>query len=216
MPVITIAREFGAGGAEVGAILASRLGVEVVDRSLIIAVAGRLRMAPEEVEAEDEHPRAFFDRLLRAVTPINDVVGAPWDPSELETTDPHESVVALTAEVIREAARSKDAVIVGRGARFVVGDRPDAVHAFLCAPADVRVRRIAARSAIDEAEAARRVRANDARRTGYVREVHGRDWRDPHLYDLVLNTGTVGYEAVADLILALGATRTTGVRSGPS
>ena len=207
MPVITIAREFGAGGAEVGAILASRLGVDVVDRSLIIAVAGRLRMAPEEVEAEDEHPRAFFDRLLRAVTPINDVVGVPWDPSELESADPHQSVVELTAEVIREAARSKDAVIVGRGARFVVGDRPGAVHAFLCAPVEVRVRRIAERFSIDDAEARRRVQANDARRTGYVREVHGRDWRDPHLYDLVVNTGAVGYEIVADLILALAAAR---------
>ena len=108
MPVITIAREFGAGGAEVGAILASRLGVDVVDRSLIIAVAGRLRMAPEEVEAEDEHPRAFFDRLLRAVTPINDVVGVPWDPSELESADPHQSVVELTAEVIRERGSAQD------------------------------------------------------------------------------------------------------------
>lgn len=208
MPVITIAREFGAGGTQVGALLANRLGVEVVDRSLIDAVAGRLRVAPEEVEAEDEHPRAILDRLLRAVTPINDVVGVPWDPSELETADQHQAVVDLTAEVIREAARSRDAVIVGRGARFVVGDRPDAVHVFLCAPVDVRVRRIAARFLVDEAEAARRVHENDVRRTGYVREVHGRDWRDPHLYDLVVNTGRVEFATVADLVLLLGAART--------
>lgn len=208
MPVITIAREFGAGGTQVGALLANRLGVEVVDRSLIVAVAGRLRVAPEEVEADDEQPRTFLDRLLRAVTPINDVVGVPWDPSELETADQHQSVVDLTAEVIREAARSHDAVVVGRGARFVIGDRPDAVHVFLCASVDVRIRRITERFLIDGAEATKRVHDNDARRTAYVRQVHGRDWRDPHLYDLVINTGTVGYETVTDLVLALAAART--------
>ena len=72
----------------------------------------------------------------------------------------------------------------------------------------MRVRRIAERFSIDDAEAGRRGQANDGRRTGYVREVHGRDWRDPHLYDLVVNTGAVGYEIVADLILALAAART--------
>jgi cytidylate kinase len=205
MPVITIAREFGAGGADIGAVLAGRLGVEVVDRSLILDVATRLQVEPAEVEAEDEHPRPFLDRLLRAVTPINDVVGVPWDPSELATTDPHASVVALTAEVIREAARSPDAVIVGRGARFVIGDRPDAVHVFLCAPVAVRVQRIAERLGVDEAEAARQVHQNDARRSGYVREVHGQDWRDPHLYDLVVNTGSVSYEVAVELILGLAA-----------
>ncbi len=210
MAVITIAREFGAGGADIGAILAERLGVDVVDRSLILAVADRLRVAPEEVEAEDEHPRPLVDRILRAVTPINDVVGVNWDPSELESSDPHASVVALTAEVIRQAAMAKDAVIVGRGARFVVGDRPDAVHVFLCAPLDSRIARIAERFGVDRAEAARRVHDNDARRTGYVREVHGRDWRDPHAYDVVINTGSVSYETAADLILALAAARTAG------
>jgi cytidylate kinase len=207
MPVITIAREFGAGGADIGAILAERLGVEIVDRSLILDVAKRLQVEPAEVEAEDEHPRPFLDRILRAVTPINDVVGVPWDPSELATTDPHASVVALTAEVIREAARSPDAVIVGRGARFVLGDRPGAVHVFLCAPVAVRVPRIARRLTVDEAEAAREVHLNDVRRAGYVREVHGQDWRDPHLYDLVVNTAAVPYEVAADLILELAASR---------
>ncbi len=207
MPVITIAREFGAGGADTGRILAERLGVDVVDRSLITAVAERLRVALEDVEAEDEHPRPLLDRRLRAVTPINDVVGVPWDPSDLDAADPHQSVVELTAEVIIEAARSPDAVIVGRGARFVLGDRPDVVNAFLCAPLEVRVRRIAERLGVDEAEAARRVHENDARRTGYVREVHGRDWRDPHFYDLVINTARIDYDTAADLVLALAAAR---------
>ncbi len=148
MPIVTIARETGAGGADVGRLLADRLGADPVDGSLI-----------EEVAGEDEQPR------------------------------------------------SGNAVIVGRGACFVLADLLDAVHVFLCAPLEVRVRRLVARWGTDEASARRRLLVDDARRRVYVQEVHGREWRDPLNYDLAIDTGRVDFEEAAEAIALVAARR---------
>ena len=207
MPVVTIAGETGAGGAEVGRRLAERLGADLVDGSLIDEVARRLQLPREEVAGEDEQPRSLLGRLLRGLALAEGPLGTEPSLSEGIPGDPHDAVVALTAQVIREAARSGSAVIVGRGACFVLAELPDAVHAFLCAPLEVRVRRLVALWNTDAATARRRLLADDARRRAYVQEVHGREWRDPLHYDLAIDTGRVELEDAVALIALLAARR---------
>ncbi len=67
MSVITIARQFGAGGTSVGQILARKLQADLLDRQLIAEVARRLEMPEDEVEAQDEQPGSFLNRLLIAL-----------------------------------------------------------------------------------------------------------------------------------------------------
>jgi cytidylate kinase len=66
MPIVTISRQFGAGGSSVAGLVASELGAEVVDKKLIEEVASRLSMRPSDVEAEDERPRTLMERLVRS------------------------------------------------------------------------------------------------------------------------------------------------------
>ena len=207
MPVVTIAGETGAGGAEVGRRLAERLGADLVDGSLIDEVARRLQLPREEVEGEDEQPRSLLGRLLRGLALAEGPIGAETALREGIPGDPHEAVVALTAQVIREAARAGPAVIVGRGACFVLAELPAAVHVFLGAPLEVRVRRLVALWGTDAPTARRRLLADDARRRAYVQEVHGREWRDPLRYDLAIDTGRVELDDAVALIALLAARR---------
>jgi cytidylate kinase len=208
MPVVTIARETGAGGAEVGRLLANRLAADLVDGYLIDEVACRLELPREDVEERDEQPRSILERLLRGLALAQGPMGADASLVTEVPPDPHDAIVALTAQVIREAARSGNAVIVGRGAGFVLADLPGVIRVFLCAPVEVRARRFALLWGVDEAAARQRLVADDAKRRAYVCEVHGHEWRDPHHYDLAINTGRVSYADAAELVLLLVARRT--------
>ncbi len=207
MPVITIAREYGAGGAEIACDLARELGAEICDRSLIAEVARRTRLPPEEVAAEDELGRSLPDRILRTFVPVGEAA-AGWAIDPVELVDRHVLVERITRVALREAARSGNAVIVGRGGASELRDEPTAYHVFLWAPEPDRVRAVRERLACDEATARRTIHRIDASRSSYVHEVYGVDWRDPHLYDLVLNTGRLGHAAsVAAILGAVGARR---------
>jgi cytidylate kinase len=203
MPVITIAREFGAGGARVAAMLAQRLGAEVIDRQLVAEVASRLGLTTDEVTAEEERPTSVADRLIRSFGWISEAYGGSWGPPSGDPlSDPHQAVRLLTEEVIRETARRANAVIVGRGGAFVLADWPGVLHVFLRSAEPVRMREVMARYALSEEEARRRLHHADAERAAYMRQNYGADWRDPRHYDLVLDTGRLGYQRAAEAILA--------------
>ena len=125
--VITIAREYGSGGAVIGQELAARLGWKLLDRELILELARRAHVQPSEVSQMDEHPSSFIARLLKAFWignaytysgPAPDVVDADY-------------LAELSAIVISEAAKLGQCVIVGRGAQCVLREREDAFHVFV-------------------------------------------------------------------------------------
>jgi len=206
MAVITVARQFGAGGSSVARIVADRLGADVVDKALIDEVARRLKIEPGEVEAEDEHGLSLADRLVRSFDPLAFAMGTGAEASGTGALfDSHRAVRELTEEVIREVAGRGNVVIVGRAAAVLLRDLPGALHVFLCAAEPVRMRTVMARFGLDEPTARQRLRDTDAARAAYVRQTYSVDWRDPLLYDLVINTGRLGYEVAADLILACAA-----------
>lgn len=203
MPVVTIGRQFGSGGSDIARLVAARLGAEVVDRELIAEVAQRMGADTGEIEAEDEHPRRLVDRLARAMSPMAFEFGVAWEPPYTDPAyDPRRAVLDLEREVIREVAGRGNAIIVGRGGAFVLAEHPGALHVYLVAPIEVRLRTVMDRQACSEEEARRRLHEVDANRAAYASQLYGADWGDPIHYDLVLNTGRLGYAASAELILA--------------
>jgi len=105
--------------------------------------------------------------------------------------------------VIEEAARAGNVVIVGRGGAYLLRDFPGALHVFLGAAKSVRVKAIMERFKIASEEEARKLMdRTDENWTAYVKQVYGHDRNLPGHYDLVLNTGRLGYEATVDAILA--------------
>jgi cytidylate kinase len=209
MPVITIGRQFGAGGNTVAQMLAHELHSEILDSRIIDEVAHRLQLPKEEVEAEDEQPGSFLARLLMALgsastEPLIPPEATAWTPPNAAPTfDTRKAVLAITQHVIEEAARSGNVVIVGRGGAYILRDFPGALHVFLRAPESIRVRTIMARFNLNsEEEARRRLKQADENWTSYIKQVYGHDRNLPSHYDLVLDTGRLGYDATVDAILA--------------
>ncbi len=208
MPVITIARLFGAGGDSVAKMLAHRLKADFLGPELIDEVAHRLEMPREEVEAADERPGTFLNRLLIALGAANPEPaiaseGTGWTPPY---ADPHmdsrRAVLELTQQVIREAARSGNVIILGRGGAYILNDLPGALHVFLRAAESERIIAVMERESIGADEARQRVKQTDENRRAYIRQVYGHTWDLPGHYDVVLDTGRLGYDATVEAILA--------------
>jgi cytidylate kinase len=208
VPVITIGRMYGAGGETVGHLVAGRLGAELVDSKIFVEVARRLELPPDEVERLEEVPGSFLNRVIQALGSASIEFAAPpeaaaWAPPYNDPTlDTRKAVLQITQELIREAARTGNAVIVGRGAAYLLGDHPGALHVFLRGSERDRVAGLRETFGYGEDEARRRIKHVDANRRAYVRQVYNHDWLDPAHYHLVVDTGRMGYERTAGVILA--------------
>ena len=208
MPVITIARQYGAGGETIGALVAQRLGAELIDRQFFEEVAQRLELPHHEVEKHEESPGPFLNRVLNALGSASVEFAAPpeaaaWTPPYSDPGfDTRKAVLKVTQEVIHEAFQTGNAVIVGRGAAYVLHDHPHVLNVFVRASERVRVRHVQEARGLDEEQARRRLKRVDANRAAYVRQVYNHDWLHPSHYHMVLDSGKLGYERAADVILA--------------
>jgi len=206
VPVITLAREFGAGGETVGHLLADRLGIEYLDGKIVDEAARRLGIGTDVVESYDERAGGLLDRLLRQLATVDfstpqDV--AAWTPPYGDLAwDPRKSVLAATQEIIRNQAATGNGVIVGRGAAYVLLDRPEVRRVFLRAPFDFRVRAIMEARKLDEAAARKYLKERDANSAAYIKQIYGHDWQHTSHYDLVIDTARLGHQMAAGLILA--------------
>jgi hypothetical protein len=166
-------------------------------------VARRLSLTTDEVIAEEERPKSVVDRLIRTFAWISEAYSPGWSPPYGDPIpDPQRAVRLLTEEVIHESARRGNAIIVGRGGAFLLADWPGVLHVFLRSAEPVRTREVMARLAVTEEDARRRLHQTDTDRAAYARQEYATDWRDPRHYDLVLDTGRLGYQRAAEAILA--------------
>jgi cytidylate kinase len=192
--VITVAREYGSGGGRIAERLASRLGWQLIDNSLITQVAKAAHVDPEICHECDEHVDSWFHRLNKQTFGL----GAFEAIASGDVFDA-DAMVALTRTFIREAAQEGNAVIVGRGAQCVLQGRQDVLHTFIFAPMDERIRRIRERFGSGFATPGR-ILEKDRERAAYVRYYYSCDWRDPHLYD-VLFCSLMGEETIVGMML---------------
>jgi cytidylate kinase len=207
MPVITITGLYGAGRETVGQMVAEQLDAELVDRKIFEEVSRRLDLPAEEVEKHEEEPASLLDRVLQALGTASVEFAAPpeataWTPPYGDVAiDTRKAVLNVIQEVIREAARSGNAVIVGRGGAYVLSEHPAALHVFLHGSEAERVRS-AQGDRMSEEEARRRTKKIDANRGAYIRQVYNHDWAHPAHYHAVLDSAHFGWRRTADLIVA--------------
>jgi cytidylate kinase len=209
MPVITIGRQYGAGGETIGAMVAERLGAELVDRKIFEEVAHRLELPHDEVEKHEECGGTFLNRVLQALGSASVEFAAPpeaaaWTPPYSDPTlDTRKAVLEVTQEVMREAARTGNAVIVGRGGAYVLENDRNVLNVFIRASQTARVEHIRQLLGLNEEQAIRRVKQVDGNRGSYIRQVYNHDWLHPAHYHVVLDSGRLGYDRTADAIVAL-------------
>lgn len=197
--LITISRQFGAGGSELATAIGERLGWPVLDRDLAHRVAERLRLEDQVVQKFDEHTPSFFARVAAMmVTPQPE--GFSFPPEDLPS---HDAVAEATAQVIREAGGSPPLIVVGHGGSCIFAGRSDVLHLRVNASTRGRCARIVRRMHVTPGEASSMVHRADLDRRAYIQRYFHRDWHDPLLYDLHLNTDRLSIDEAADMITRL-------------
>lgn len=204
--IITVSRMFGSGGSDVAARVARQLGWSLLDNAMVDAVAERLGVSAAEVSSLEERVPSLAERIanmMRMSTP--EFVIPVSDGSLTETAEMR--VVDVTNRVIEEAVQEGNAVLVGRGAQCMLADRPDALHVFCYAAMPALVSYAIAHRGVKPATAQHEVEKRNKQREQYVKRNWGRDWRAFENYHVCVDTGRLGIEAAADIVLAAARLR---------
>ena len=197
--IITLSRQFGAGGADVAKRVADRLQWRVADNEFVDRVAARAGLTPDEVAVREERVPNFLERLAWALASASAELAVPTGATMEGLSEP--LMVRVTESVVAEIAREGRVVLVGRGAAAILGERERTLHVQVVAPVGIRIERIAGRLGVPLDDAKKLVHESDARRSKYHKEYYGRDWADPVNYHMVINTGYLGLDGTADLIV---------------
>lgn len=179
--IITIARQNGSGGREVGKILADMLGVRCYDQEILREAASESGISLNEIERKEERS-----------TKTNMFFGG------IPASNP---VFTAQSKAIETLAANGSCVFVGRCADYVLRDRKDVINVFIKAPIEARVERSSRRNNITEKEAFARVTDKDRERALYYQRYTGIVWGTVENYDLSIDTGTIGVENAARLII---------------
>ena len=186
--VITIARSYGSGGRRMGRLLAKELGYEYYDREI-------LRIASDESGINEERRMPLF-RIAREVY-TGEVI-----PPDSDDFISNENLFRYQAKIIRELAATRNCVIVGRCANFILRGRENVINVFVSAPVVDCVRRVMENDGLTLEEAEKKIKKIDKRRADYFKYFTGRQWHDAALYDLCLNTGHMSDQRCVDVVRA--------------
>jgi cytidylate kinase len=181
MAILTISREYGSGGREIGPLVARRLGYAYVDKERLFQ------------DLEKGGPR--WGRLAREV---DEVCPTFWERHDWE----YRGYVAQVEALILEYAAADRAVLIGRGGSFLLQGVPFCLRVRLLATLEVRLERIMVRERLSRDAARRLITQVDGDRACYIKANYGGDWAEEDIYDLTLNTGSLTYDRVADMLAA--------------
>ena len=199
--IVTIAREYGSGGAGIAQLLADRLGWKLLDRCLVEKIAALAPVDPKLAEQYDERPDPWVNRIVRSLWQGGLMRGAMAGPMP-ELFDA-ETMAALSRQAIEEAAAIGNCVIVGRASQCILQERRDAFHIFIYAPSDERLRRVRSRHA-SKAEAELALQARDQERAALIRRYYNQDWANRHLYDLMISSKLGDEKVLGTILCAMG------------
>jgi cytidylate kinase len=198
---ICISREAGAGGEDIARLVGQKLGWKVYDNELIEAIAHRMGVPLDEVRILDElAPSVVQDWLL---------------PLREEYYAPQEAYLDHLAKLIEAIGRAGESILVGRGAGYML-PRETSLAIRVIAPMKVRAQRLAERMGVSVRTARRAARDLDRRRLQFDRTMYRARSNDPHNFDMVLDSHSLGLEIASDCVAhAVVVGRPTGMAIGP-
>ena len=194
--IITIEREYGCGGGEIAQQLAKRLGWKLWDQELTEEIA-RLADCPKAiVEGREERTDPLYYRLFKSF--LRGSYEGSLNAHKLKLVD-SECILKFTQQVVQDAAKTGNSVIVGRGSQQFLKNRQDTLRVFLYAPREDKVRRLLARGK-SEKEAEQLVDTIDQERQDFIQKYFHVEWPDRTIYHSMINTA-IGDEGVMHMIL---------------
>ena len=184
--VLTVSREFGSGGGRIAQSIATRLGWKLLDGALIYEIACAAHVDAGVVSRFDEHIDGWFRRLNRQA--MRGAALAAGVALQREKCFDEDVMTDLTRQIIEHACEVGNCVIVGRGAQCILQSNADVFHVFVYAPRRIRIHRLRTRLEAG-ANIEQRIHDVDAERAHYLKLRFGKEWNNPHLYDLMISSG---------------------------
>ena len=189
--VVTIAREYGSGGRVIGRLVADSLGMKFYDSELIQMTAAESGYTEESVsEKEQKISNALLHDLYSQYT-------AALNEADLPQI---ERLFNAEKKVIRQIASEGPCVIVGRLSNRILRDHPNALHIFISAAPDAKVRRVVDRDGLNEAQAAEKIKKVERERANYCKYFSKTSWNSVDNYDMTFRSDRYGIEETADMI----------------
>lgn len=197
--IITIGREFGSGGHEIGNRLSERLDIPLYDHNLIKMAAKELRIPDEEAEIVDE---TIFGKFLSAyVVSTGDYTTFMSGSTEGELLS--DKVYRTQTMIIKRLAERSPCIFVGRCADFILGDYSNCINTFVHAFREDRTRRIMRIYKLSEKQALEKIKKIDRERKLYYEAHTGRAWGSADSHQIVFNVSLLGVDGVVDALEAL-------------
>ena len=190
---ITIGRQFGSGGREIGKKVAQTLGIPYYDKELLAVAAKESGLSHEFLKNYDEKPTNSFLYSL--------VMGQQNLLSGVQGTTVEQLAAKAQRDAVRSVAEKGSCVIVGRCADYILREKEGLVRVFICAEHDARIQRVCHRDGVSEKEAEEKLRKMDKTRASYYSFHTDRKWGAAESYDLCVNSSLRGTDAAAQLIL---------------
>ncbi len=178
--IITIAREHGSAGKRIGQLAAKRLNIPCYYKELVAVAAQESGLAQEFISSINSDENAIMRELYL-------------------TADPVKRAIEAQEKAIRRIADAGSCVIIGRSADYVLRNYQDVVRIFIYAPKSYREKKVMEMYGDSPEDAKKSIARSDAARAAYYKSVSGKEWGNPHGYELCIDA-SVGEEAVADLI----------------
>lgn len=189
--IITIGRQFGSGGHQVGRKLAKELGLKIYDKELLKLVAEESGICEKVLENYDEKPTSsLLYSIVMDVYPSMNYVG----------TTLNQQIYQAQYDAIRRLGERESCVIVGRGADYILRDCKDLTSVFVHAPLDFRVKRVAEFEHITEAKARDMVIKADKKRASFYNFQTEKKWGAVDSYNLAVDTSDLGIDGAVKLI----------------
>ncbi|MBE6532983.1 MAG: cytidylate kinase-like family protein [Ruminococcaceae bacterium] len=195
--IITIARQYGSGGREIGELVAKSLGIPLYDRELIADAAAKGNLNEKVIKNAEE---SAANSLLYTLAMGSNVLGASMHFGyKMPLND---KLFILQSEVIKEYAAEGSCVVIGRCADYVLRDEPNILRLFIYSDLDHREARVHSRHPeLRSAQIIDVINRTDKRRSSYYNFYTGNKWGKYDNYDMAINSSSLGIEGTAELIV---------------
>lgn len=193
--IITIARQFGSGGREIGEALSKELGVKCYDKELISIAAKESGIDPEIFDSVDE--KATNSLLYSLSMGLYSFSSSYNNSNQLPVND---RLYLLQHKIIKQLASESPCIFVGRCADYVLRERKDLVRIFIYADKEYRVKRAVELKGVKESKAEQTVAKTDKSRANYYNFYSGKKWGLAENYDLCINRTKLTTGQVVDAI----------------
>ena len=195
--IITIGRQYGSGGHDIGKQLAEELNIPFYDKALLERAAKDSGLCQEIFENHDEKPTSSF---LYSLVMDTDSVGS-YNSSPFLDMPLNHKVFLAQFETIKKIADRESCVIVGRCADYALADYPDCINIFIHSDMENRVKAVSKRLNITENKAKDLIQKKDKQRASYYNYYSSKRWGDSTSYHLTLDAGKLGIDGCVDMIL---------------